>query len=108
MNPERLLTVPCTIVARVPSGEDAYGAPTVVEQTTAERCWYSSPTTEERNGQVFTAVTLYFGPDAVLDHITQVEVEGIGSFEIDGDPLAHRSPRTGVLTHRTARGRAGA
>lgn len=108
MRPDRLMTVPCTVVARVPAGSDAYGAPTVTEVATSERCWYSSPATEERNGQVFTSVTLYFGPDAVLDHVTRVEVEGVGSFEIDGDPLAHRSPRTGVLTHQTARGRAGA
>lgn len=103
--PARLLNVPCTVVSRVPAGADAYGAAVVEEQRQPARCWYSSPATEEREGRVFTTITLFFGPDEALDMATRVEVEGIGSWEVDGEPLAHRSPRTGVLTHRTVKGR---
>jgi hypothetical protein len=106
--PQRLMTVPCVVVSRVPSGTDAYGSAITVEDRARSRCWYSQPSTEEREGRVFTSIVLYFGPDEVLDHATRVEVEGIGTWEIDGEPIAHRSPRTGVLTHRTARGRKGA
>jgi hypothetical protein len=103
--PQRLMTVPCTVVSRVPDSTDAYGAAVVVEERAAARCWYSEPSTSEREGRVLTTITLYFGPDELLDRATRVEVEGIGSWEVDGEPLAHRSPRTGVLTHRTVRGR---
>lgn len=112
LTPQRLMTVPCTIVSRRPTGTDQYGAAVVAEDRHPARCWYSpssgapgSPSTEEREGRVFTTITLYFGPDEVLDRATRVEVDGIGSWEVDGEPLAHRSPRTGVLTHRTVRGR---
>jgi hypothetical protein len=108
MEPTRLMTVPCEIVSRVPGAPDKYGGDTLTESRTEARCWYSSPTTEERGGQVVTAMTGYFGPDAVLDHVARVEIEGVGSFEVDGHPLAHRSPRTGVLTHQTVRLRRGA
>jgi len=107
MQPSRLLTVPCEVVARVPGPPDVYGGDTMTEVRTSSSCWYSNPTTEERGGRVITMLTGYFGPDAVLDHVTRVDVEGIGSFEVDGSPLAHRSPRTGVLTHQTVRLRAG-
>lgn len=105
LRPERLMTVPCQVVRRIPGTPDAYGSDVMTETVTQSRCWYSSPTTDERNGVVLQFLTLYFGPDDVLDNVTRVEVEGIGSWEIDGVPLAHRSPRSGVLTHQTVKGR---
>lgn len=108
MNPARLMTVPCTVVSRVPAGLDDYGAPVLQERRTAATCWYGDPRTEEREGRVFSSLTLYFAPDVALDHVTAVEVDGVGSFEVDGQPIAHRSPRTGVPTHQTAKGRAAA
>jgi hypothetical protein len=108
LSPQRLMTVPCTVVSRIPDGTDDYGAAVVVEHRSAARCWYSEPVTSEREGRVFTAITVYFAPDVALDRATRIEVDGIGSWEVDGQPLAHRSPRTGVLTHQTVRGRAGA
>ena len=108
MNPERLMIVPCVITTRTPTGVDSYGANQYQELDTQSRCWYSNPQTSERNGQVFTELTLYFTPDVELDHVTTVQVEGVGMFEVDGIPLAHRSPRTGVLTHKTVKGRCAA
>jgi hypothetical protein len=65
------------------------------------------PTTEERGGQVFTSMTVYFAPDVDLDSVTRIEIEGVGSYEVDGKPLSHRSPRTGILTHSTVKVRSG-
>ena len=102
------MVVPCQIIARVPGAPDVYGGDVMTEVATTAKCWYSNPSVEERGGQTFTVLTSYFAPDAVLDHVARVEIDGVGSFEVDGSPLAHKSPRTGVLTHKTVRLRAGA
>lgn len=108
LQPERLMTVPCTVVARVPAGTDAYGGDKVTEVTSQARCWYAAVATEERGGQVFHTVTAYFAPDAPLDYATAVDIEGAGAWEVDGTPMAHKSPRTGVYTHKTVRLKRGA
>ena len=108
LQPTRLMTIPCSIVKRVPGGTDRYGGAVMTETSTATRCWYSSPTTEEREGQVFQAITAYFAPDADLDNVARVSIDGVGVFEVDGSPLAHRSPRTQVPTHITVRLKRGA
>lgn len=108
LQPDRLMTVLCTIVARVPDGTDAYGGDKVTEVESEARCWYGSPATEERGGQVFQTLIGYFGPDTVLDYVTAVDIDGLGRFEVDGTPIAHRSPRTGVATHKTVKLRRGA
>ena len=108
MRPDRLFVVPCTVVARTPVSVGAHGETVLQEAASTAKCWYSSPTTEERLGQVFTTLTVYFSPEVVLDHVTKIEIEGLGSYEVEGVPLAHVSPRTKVPTHQTVKVRAGA
>jgi hypothetical protein len=107
MDPGRLMTVQGTVVSRIPSGEDRYGGALLAETRTSEKCWYSNPSTEERGGQVIQTLTVYFPPDAVLDHVTALELPGLGSWEIDGGPIPHISPRTKTPTHITVRVRRG-
>lgn len=109
MRPDRLFVVPCTVIASEPTGmTGTHGETVLQEAATTAKCWYSSPTTEERLGQVFTTLTVYFSPEVVLDHVTRIDIEGLGSFEVEGTPLAHMSPRTRVPTHQTVKVRAGA
>ena len=108
LQPSRLMTVPCTIVTRVPDGTDPYGGPLLTDVETSAQCWYGPVSTEERGGQVFHTVVAYFAPFTELDHLTAVTIDGAGTWEVDGVPMAHKSPRTGVYTHQTVKLRRGA
>lgn len=107
MNPERLMTLTGQIITRTPGPPDQYGGDVLVEAATDVLCWYSSPTTEERAGQVFQVLTLYTPPGTPLDHVTAIDLPGLGRFEVDGRPLEHVSPRTQMPTHVTIRIRRG-
>lgn len=103
----RLMTVPCVLVLRSQTGADEYGAAVVSEERVAGFCYYTAPVAEERGGQEFQSLTVYLPPDAPITGIAAIEVDG-SAFEVDGAPAAFRSPRTGAMTHRTVRVRAGA
>jgi hypothetical protein len=108
VNPERLMTLDGTLISRAPGPPDAFGGDVLVSTSTPVKCWFSSPQTEERLGQVFQVLTLYVPPYTPVDNITAVDLPGMGTFEVDGSPMSHVSPRTMTPTHTTIRIRRGA
>jgi hypothetical protein len=102
------MTLTGTLISRAPGPPDQYGGDVLVDTATSVACWFSSPTTEERLGQVFQMLTLYVPPLTPVDNVTAVDLPGLGRWEVDGAPIAHVSPRTQVPTHTTIRIRRGA
>ena len=102
MNPQRLMTLPCTIDHVAQTGAaDVYGDPTETTTTTASTCWIeqirrsddtllSSQQSEQWAG--------YFRPDVVIDGSDRVTVDA-ATYQVMGPPWRAFNPRLKRVTH---------
>lgn len=106
MNPERLMTLPCTITHVAQDGAvDVYGNPTDTTTTTvltgSPGCWIEqvrrSEDTVDKDQQVGQWHG-YFPPAVELDGSDRVEALG-DVYEVDGPPWPAWNPRLRRVTH---------
>lgn len=98
-----LVNRPCVLLYRTEDGgEDAYGNEIPTVSRVEAVCEIQQDRREERGnaGEVSdTRWTGYFLPGVELRTADAVEVEGIGTFELVGDPWPARNPRTQAEQH---------
>lgn len=98
-----LLNRPCTIFRRSPSGsKDDYGNAILTETAVETVCEIQQRSRTEEDDQGELSDTLWLGifpGETVLRTGDEVRVEGIGNFELVGDPWPARNPRTQVEEH---------
>ena len=98
-----LLTLPCTIVRRSPTGtEDDYGNEIPGESTVSTLCELQQRQRGETEETVSdTSWLLVLPADTDVDSADVVIVAG-KEYEMAGDPWVVRDPETGVLSHTEA------
>lgn len=102
MSLARLLNTPCTITRRSSSEEeDEFGNEIPGTDTVETVCEVQQRTRDEDGeGEPGRADWLGIFPAGTdLDGGDSVTVEGLGRFELDGDPWPARNPRTQVESH---------
>lgn len=101
----QLFNRPATIIRRsADGGEDEYGNPTdgVEEVTTVCEIQKAQRADEEPDGAGEVSDTRWVGffpVGTALNTGDAVEIEGIGTLELVGDPWAVRNPRTQAFSH---------
>ena len=102
MNPQRLMTLPCTITHVVQTGAaDVYGDPTETTTTTTSKCWIEqtrrSDDTQLTNQQTERWAG-YFRPDVEIDGSDRVMVDA-ATYQVMGPPWRALHPRLKRVTH---------
>jgi hypothetical protein len=101
-----LINRKCTIFRRSPSGSsDDYGNAIKTETAVETLCEIQQRSRDERDDQGELSDTLwnaYFPAGTALRTGDEVRVDGIGYFELVGDPWPARNPRTQAESHLEA------
>lgn len=104
MNPERLMSQACILVNAGTSGENAAGDIVRTDERTPSPCLVQAASSNEREGGtvVEEGLVLFVPTGKPLRSGTRVELE-LETFEVDGEPIAHWSPRERRYTHQSGR-----
>lgn len=85
-----LLQTPCTITGRSQSATvDAWGQPTTDTTSTETKCWLDQATTDEDHSGIEAVrvdARIYLLPDVAVDENDRISVEGLGDWEVVGQP----------------------
>lgn len=99
----QLINRPCTLVLRSSSTElDAHGNEIPSEDLVASVCEIQQQRRDEPGGEGELSDTrwdAFFPVGTSLTTGDSVEVPGLGTFELTGDPWSARNPRTQVESH---------
>lgn len=111
MGVNRMLRTPCTILRRVPDGEDSFGNPTYTTEEVETVCALQQRRRDEHEegGELSdTLWSLYLPPGTALDTGESVEVKG-RTYEVVGEPWdAQEGSRSMWHVEATCRRTAGA
>lgn len=102
MNPTRLMTVPCTITPRSPSGQDDYGDEVLEDGDPVETtCWLHQTQRSEITVDAYTTIEtwqVYLPPGTELTALDRLTAQG-AEFEVQGPPHNWTHPRTQVIEY---------
>lgn len=96
-----LLNLPCTILRRTSSGEDAYGNTEKTDVAVETLCELQQTSRDEPDGQGELGVTtwlLVLPAGTIVETGDAVVVDG-HTYELVGPPWHARNPRTGLASH---------
>lgn len=101
-----LLTLPCTITRRTPSGDavDEYGNEALDENTSSTVCELQQRQRgeDDADGQIARGEFLLILPAGTVLHTADtVTIDG-DDYEVQGEPWAARNPRTQAASHLEA------